>query len=150
MHAKSGLRVLLKWEINRPDSVITDVIRLVLVSTGFWMRLLIFVLFFAGLVVLLFVATIHGAALGGVARAMWNGADQLAIERLCGYYFSDRYFIAAIVFLVVYFSCVSVLSFMADKASATKLLPVRRPFIFAMVTYLIATIAWCVALTTSG
>ena len=150
MHAKSGLRVLLKWEINRPDSVITDVIRLVLVSTGFWMRLLIFVLFFAGLVVLLFVATIHGAALGGVARAMWNGADQLAIERLCGYYFSDRYFIAAIVFLVVYFSCVSVLSFMADKASATKLLPVRRPFVFAMVTYLTATIAWCVALTTSG
>ena len=105
------------------------------------MRLLIFVLFFAGLVVLLFVATIHGAALGGVARAMWNGADQLAIERLCGYYFSDRYFIAAIVFLVVYFSCVSVLSFMADRASATKLLPVRRPFAFAMVTYLTATIA---------
>ena len=150
MHAKSGLRVVLKWEIFRPDSVIAAVIRLVLVSTGFWMRLLIFVLFFAGLVVLLFVATIHGAALGGVARAMWNGADQLAIERLCGYYFSDRYFIAAIVFLVVYFSCVSVLSFMADKASATKLLPVRRPFVFAMVTYLTATIAWCVALTTSG
>ena len=28
MHAKSGLRVLLKWKINRPDSVITAVIRL--------------------------------------------------------------------------------------------------------------------------
>ena len=27
MHAKSGLRVVLKWKINRPDSVITDVIR---------------------------------------------------------------------------------------------------------------------------
>ena len=26
MHAKSGLRVLLEWKINRPDSVITDVI----------------------------------------------------------------------------------------------------------------------------
>ena len=28
MHATSGLRVLLKWKINRPDSVITDVIQL--------------------------------------------------------------------------------------------------------------------------
>ena len=28
MHAKSGLRVLLEWKINRPDSVITAVIRL--------------------------------------------------------------------------------------------------------------------------
>ena len=28
MHAKSGLRVLLEWKINRPDSVITDVIPL--------------------------------------------------------------------------------------------------------------------------
>jgi hypothetical protein len=28
MHAKSGLRVLLEWKINRPDSVITDVMRL--------------------------------------------------------------------------------------------------------------------------
>ena len=28
MHAKSGLRVLLEWKINRPDSVITDVILL--------------------------------------------------------------------------------------------------------------------------
>ena len=27
MHAKSGLRVVLKWKIYRPDSVITDVIR---------------------------------------------------------------------------------------------------------------------------
>ena len=27
MHAKSGLRVLLEWKINRPDSVITAVIR---------------------------------------------------------------------------------------------------------------------------
>ena len=27
MHAKSGLRVLLKWKINRPDSVITAVIQ---------------------------------------------------------------------------------------------------------------------------
>ena len=26
MHAKSGLRVLLEWKINRPDSVITAVI----------------------------------------------------------------------------------------------------------------------------
>ena len=28
MHAKSGLRVLLEWKINRPDSVITAVIML--------------------------------------------------------------------------------------------------------------------------
>ena len=28
MHAKSGLRVLLEWKINRPDSVITAVMRL--------------------------------------------------------------------------------------------------------------------------
>ena len=28
MHTKSGLCVLLEWEINRPDSVIADVIRL--------------------------------------------------------------------------------------------------------------------------
>ena len=28
MHAKSGLRVVLKWKIFRPDSVIADVIRL--------------------------------------------------------------------------------------------------------------------------
>ena len=28
MHAKSGLRVVLKWEIYRPDSVIANVIRL--------------------------------------------------------------------------------------------------------------------------
>ena len=28
MHAKSGLRVLLEWKINRSDSVITAVIRL--------------------------------------------------------------------------------------------------------------------------
>ena len=28
MHAKSGLRVVLKWEIFRPDSVIAAVIRL--------------------------------------------------------------------------------------------------------------------------
>ena len=28
MHAKSGLRVVLKWKIYRPDSVITAVIRL--------------------------------------------------------------------------------------------------------------------------
>ena len=28
MHAKSGLRVVLKWQICRPDSVIADVIRL--------------------------------------------------------------------------------------------------------------------------
>ena len=28
MHAKSGLRVVLEWEIYRPDSVIADVIRL--------------------------------------------------------------------------------------------------------------------------
>ena len=28
MHAKSGLRVVLKWKIHRPDSVIADVIRL--------------------------------------------------------------------------------------------------------------------------
>ena len=28
MHAKSGLRVFLEWKINRPDSVITAVIRL--------------------------------------------------------------------------------------------------------------------------
>ena len=28
MHAKSGLRVVLEWMINRPDSLITDVIRL--------------------------------------------------------------------------------------------------------------------------
>ena len=114
------------------------------------MKLLIFVLFFAGLVVLLFVATIHGATLSGLARAMWNGADQLAIQRLCGYYFSDRYFIASTIFLIVYLSCVSVLCFMADKASATKLLPVRMPFVFAIVTYMTATIAWCLALTTSG
>ena len=26
MHAKSGLRVVLKWKIYRPDSVIADVI----------------------------------------------------------------------------------------------------------------------------
>ena len=28
MHAKSGLRVFLKWKVYRPDSVIADVIRL--------------------------------------------------------------------------------------------------------------------------
>ena len=28
MHAKSGLRVVLKWKIYRPDSVIVDVITL--------------------------------------------------------------------------------------------------------------------------
>ena len=28
MHAKSGLRVVLKWGIFRPDSVITDVMSL--------------------------------------------------------------------------------------------------------------------------
>ena len=28
MHAKSGLRVVLKWKIFRPDSVIADVITL--------------------------------------------------------------------------------------------------------------------------
>ena len=28
MHAKSGLRVVLKWKIYRPDSVIADVIPL--------------------------------------------------------------------------------------------------------------------------
>ena len=28
MHAKSGLRVVLKWKIYRPDSVIAAVIRL--------------------------------------------------------------------------------------------------------------------------
>ena len=42
MHAKSGLRVLLEWKINRPDSVIAAVIRLKLNmrlatrKTDFW------------------------------------------------------------------------------------------------------------------
>ena len=35
MHAKSGLRVVLKWKIYRPDSVIADVIRLKVESTGY-------------------------------------------------------------------------------------------------------------------
>ena len=30
MHAKSVLRVVLEWKIYRPDSVIADVIRLIL------------------------------------------------------------------------------------------------------------------------
>ena len=38
MHAKSGLRVVLKWKIYRPDSVITAVMWLSLKETPWWIR----------------------------------------------------------------------------------------------------------------
>ena len=41
MHAKSGLRVFLKWKIFRPDSVIADVIRLMQFSTRTLMALVL-------------------------------------------------------------------------------------------------------------
>ena len=39
MHAKSGLRVVLKWKIYRPDSVIAAVITLIFLILRFVLRL---------------------------------------------------------------------------------------------------------------
>ena len=87
MHAKSGLRVVLKWKIYRPDSVIAAVIRLKQTLCGFKQSENMLIAQGLGAPSIFFVASIYLAATGVIAIVIflviyWLGKPENSSKRI--------------------------------------------------------------------